>query len=96
VEELVPAELMIEAVVEDVAEGGRYRRADEQLRPRRSRLEHVPISITRLAAATKRPDRVIGMHFMNPVPVMRLVEVIRGLATSEETAPRSKPSPASR
>jgi 3-hydroxybutyryl-CoA dehydrogenase len=43
------------------------------------------ISITRIAAVTKRPDRVIGMHFMNPVPVMKLVEVIKGLATSEET-----------
>jgi 3-hydroxybutyryl-CoA dehydrogenase len=43
------------------------------------------ISITRIAAATKRPDRVIGMHFMNPVPVMQLVEVIRGLATSDDT-----------
>lgn len=43
------------------------------------------ISITELAAATKRPDRFIGMHFMNPVPVMRLVEVIKGLQTSEET-----------
>ncbi len=43
------------------------------------------ISITKIAAATKRPDKVIGMHFMNPVPVMKLVEVIRGLATSEET-----------
>ena len=43
------------------------------------------ISITRIAAATKRPERVIGMHFMNPVPVMQLVEVIRGLATSDET-----------
>jgi len=43
------------------------------------------ISITRIAAATKRPDKVIGMHFMNPVPVMQLVEVIRGLATSDET-----------
>lgn len=43
------------------------------------------ISITRIAAATKRPEKVIGMHFMNPVPVMKLVEVIRGLATSEET-----------
>ena len=43
------------------------------------------ISITKLAAVTKRPDKVIGMHFFNPVPVMKLVEVIRGLATSNET-----------
>jgi len=43
------------------------------------------ISITRIAAATRRPDKVIGMHFMNPVPVMQLVELIRGLATSDET-----------
>jgi len=43
------------------------------------------ISITKLAASTKRPDKVIGMHFMNPVPVMKLVEVIRGIATSDET-----------
>ncbi len=43
------------------------------------------ISITKIAAQTKRPDRVIGMHFMNPVPLMKLVEVIKGLATSDET-----------
>jgi 3-hydroxybutyryl-CoA dehydrogenase len=43
------------------------------------------ISITKLGAATRRPNKVIGMHFMNPVPVMKLVEVIRGLATSDET-----------
>lgn len=43
------------------------------------------IPITRLAASTDRPDRFIGMHFMNPVPVMKLVEIIRGIATSEET-----------
>jgi 3-hydroxybutyryl-CoA dehydrogenase len=43
------------------------------------------ISITKIAAATQRPDKVIGMHFMNPVPVMTLVEVIRGIATSDET-----------
>jgi 3-hydroxybutyryl-CoA dehydrogenase len=43
------------------------------------------ISITKIAAATQRPDKVIGMHFMNPVPLMKLVEVIRGLATSAET-----------
>ena len=44
------------------------------------------ISITKIAASTDRPEKVIGMHFMNPVPLMRLVEVIRGLATSDETA----------
>ncbi|HUU02089.1 MAG TPA: 3-hydroxybutyryl-CoA dehydrogenase [Myxococcota bacterium] len=44
------------------------------------------ISITRIGAASGRPDRVIGMHFMNPVPVMKLVEIIRGLPTSDETA----------
>lgn len=43
------------------------------------------ISITKIAAATKRPDKVIGMHFMNPVPVMKLIEVIRGYATSDST-----------
>ncbi len=43
------------------------------------------ISITKIAAVTKRPDKVIGMHFMNPVPVMKLVEVIRGITTSDET-----------
>ena len=43
------------------------------------------ISITKIAGATKRPERVIGMHFMNPVPLMKLVEIIRGLATSDET-----------
>ena len=47
------------------------------------------ISITEIAARTKRPEQVIGMHFMNPVPVMKLVEVIRGLATSDETTRRT-------
>jgi 3-hydroxybutyryl-CoA dehydrogenase len=48
------------------------------------------ISITKLGAATGRPDKVIGMHFMNPVPVMKLVEVIRGIATSDETWARTR------
>jgi 3-hydroxybutyryl-CoA dehydrogenase len=47
------------------------------------------ISITEIAARTKRPELVIGMHFMNPVPVMQLVEIIRGLATSDETTART-------
>jgi 3-hydroxybutyryl-CoA dehydrogenase len=46
------------------------------------------ISITKLGAVTTRPDKVVGMHFMNPVPVMKLIEVIRGLATSDETYKR--------
>ena len=48
------------------------------------------ISVTRLAAATRRPDRFIGMHFMNPVPLMKLVEIIRGLDTSDDTYERTK------
>ncbi len=48
------------------------------------------ISITKIAATTKRPDRVIGMHFFNPVPLMKLVEVIRGIATSDETYAKVK------
>lgn len=47
------------------------------------------ISITKIAAATRRPDKVIGMHFMNPVPIMKLVEVIRGYATSDETTQKT-------
>lgn len=48
------------------------------------------ISITKIAASTKRPDKIIGMHFMNPVPLMKLVEVIKGLATSDETLQTTK------
>ncbi|MFC1821765.1 3-hydroxybutyryl-CoA dehydrogenase [Thermodesulfobacteriota bacterium] len=48
------------------------------------------ISITKIAGATRRPEKVIGMHFMNPVPMMKLVEIIRGLATSEETFEATK------
>src|SRR4030095_9786360 len=48
------------------------------------------ISITRLGAATQRPDKVIGMHFMNPVPIMKLIEVIRGIATSDETYQKAR------
>ena len=51
------------------------------------------ISITKLAAATKRPDKIIGMHFFNPVPMMKLIEVIRGIATSDETYATGKGTP---
>src|SRR5699024_5765711 len=46
------------------------------------------ISITKIAAATQRPEKVIGMHFMNPVPIMKLVEIIRGYSTADETSKR--------
>jgi 3-hydroxybutyryl-CoA dehydrogenase len=88
VDDLVPAELMIEAVVEDAAvKEDVFRRADETLPPGAVLASNTSsIPITRLAAATRRPERVIGMHFFNPVPVLKLVEVIRGLQTSDETA----------
>src|SRR5256714_202060 len=63
-----------------------FRDLDRQVRPEIILASNTSsISITKLAAVTKRPDKVIGMHFFNPVPVMKLVEVIRGLATSQET-----------
>src|SRR5437870_5135396 len=88
VDELVPAELMIEAVVEDLSVKEEiFRRADAVLPPAAILASNTSsIPITALAAATARPDRVIGMHFFNPVPVLTLVEVIRGLETSDETA----------
>jgi len=85
--EPAPADLLIEAATEDVelklAIFGRL----EQIASERSIIASntSSIPITRLAAATGRPDRVIGMHFMNPVPLMPLVEVIRGLETSDQT-----------
>ena len=88
VDDLVPAELMIEAVVEDAAVKEEvFRRADEVLPAEAilaSNTSSIPITI--LGAATGRPEKVIGMHFFNPVPVLKLVEVIRGLETSDETA----------
>ncbi|HVA32234.1 MAG TPA: 3-hydroxyacyl-CoA dehydrogenase NAD-binding domain-containing protein [Gaiellaceae bacterium] len=88
VDELVPSDLMIEAVVEDAAvKEAIFRRADELLPPHAILASNTSsIPITSLAAATSRPERVAGMHFFNPVPVLKLVEVIRGLETSDETA----------
>jgi 3-hydroxybutyryl-CoA dehydrogenase len=87
-DDLVSADLMIEAVIEDAAaKEDVFRRADELLPPEAilaSNTSSIPIST--LAAATTRPDRVIGMHFFNPVPVLKLVEVIRGRDTSDATA----------
>jgi 3-hydroxybutyryl-CoA dehydrogenase len=88
VEDIVPADLMIEAVVEDAeVKEDIFRRADEILPPAAvlaSNTSSIPIGS--LAAVTSRPDKVIGMHFFNPVPVLKLVEIIRGRDTSDETA----------
>jgi 3-hydroxybutyryl-CoA dehydrogenase len=88
VDALVPADLMLEAVVEDQAVKEEIFRAADEVLPAAAILASntSSIPITSLAAATGRPDRVIGMHFFNPVPVLRLVEVIRALQTSDETA----------
>jgi 3-hydroxybutyryl-CoA dehydrogenase len=88
VDDLVPADLLIEAVVEDAAvKEDLFRRADEALPPEAVLASNTSsIPITSLAAVTQRPERVIGMHFFNPVPVLKLVEVIRAVQTSDETA----------
>jgi 3-hydroxybutyryl-CoA dehydrogenase len=88
VDDLVAADLLIEAITEDAAAKEElFRRADGTL-PEGAILASntSSIPITSLAAVTKRPERVIGMHFFNPVPVLKLVEVIRAVQTSDETA----------
>jgi 3-hydroxybutyryl-CoA dehydrogenase len=82
------ADLMIEAVVEDAAVKKELFRAADDALPGEAILASntSSIPITELAAVTSRPERVIGMHFFNPVPVLRLVEVIRAVQTSDETA----------
>jgi 3-hydroxybutyryl-CoA dehydrogenase len=88
VPDLVEADLMVEAAIEDGAVKKEiFRRADEALAPGAilaSNTSSIPIAS--LARETSRPDRVIGMHFFNPVPVMKLVEVVRHPGTSDETA----------
>ena len=84
---LSAADFIIEAVVENVEIKSKvFEAVDEIARPGVILASNTSsISITKIASRTKRPDRVIGMHFMNPVPVMTLVEVVRGLSTSDET-----------
>jgi 3-hydroxybutyryl-CoA dehydrogenase len=87
VDALVGADLMIEAIVEDeAAKKDLFRRADEALPPGAVLASNTSsIPITSLAAVTNRPERVIGMHFFNPVPVLKLVEVVRAVQTSDDT-----------
>ena len=86
--ELAPADLMIEAVIEDAdVKAELFRRADAILPPAAILASNTSsIPITSLAAATGRPEQVVGMHFFNPVPVLKLVEVVRAVQTSDETA----------
>ena len=87
---LSEASFVVEAVTEDLSVKAELFGALDKITPPEAILASntSSISITRLGAATGRPDKVIGMHFMNPVPVMKLVEVIRGIATSNETYER--------
>lgn len=84
---LAGADFIIEAIVEDItAKSKVFAAMDEIARPGVILASNTSsISITKIASKTKRPDKVIGMHFMNPVPVMTLVEIVRGLATSDDT-----------
>jgi 3-hydroxybutyryl-CoA dehydrogenase len=90
--DLKDARFVIEAVSEDAGLKANIFKTLDELTPPDAILASntSSISITQLGAATERPDKVIGMHFMNPVPVMKLVEVIRGIATSDETYERTR------
>jgi 3-hydroxybutyryl-CoA dehydrogenase len=90
--ELVDCDLVIEAATEDEQTKRRiYSELCPKLKPEAMLATNTSsISITRLAASTDRPERFIGIHFMNPVPVMQLVELIRGIATEDETFESSK------
>jgi len=89
-EALSEAVFVIEAVTENLGVKTEVFKTLDRITPSKTILASntSSISITKLGAVTKRPDKVVGMHFMNPVPVMKLVEVIRGLATSDETYQR--------
>jgi 3-hydroxybutyryl-CoA dehydrogenase len=85
------ADFVVEAVTENFAVKAEiFRALDELTQPEAILASNTSsISITKIGGVTRRPDKVIGMHFMNPVPVMKLVEVIRGIATSDETYART-------
>jgi 3-hydroxybutyryl-CoA dehydrogenase len=81
------ADLIIEAATEDMEQKkALFKELDELCKPETIIATNTSsLSITEIATATNRPDRIIGMHFFNPVPMMKLVEIIKGLTTSEET-----------
>jgi len=85
--DLKDADFVVEAVIEDLdLKKGVFKELDDLVRPEVILASNTSsMSLTEIAAATSRPDRICGMHFFNPVPLMRLVEVIRGFYTSDET-----------
>jgi 3-hydroxybutyryl-CoA dehydrogenase len=87
IETLAGVDYAVEAIVEDTAaKQGLFASLDALLKPEAILASNTSsISITRLGAATRRPDKVLGMHFMNPAPIMKLVELVRGHATSNES-----------
>ncbi len=87
IKDIADADLVIEAAVENMELKKKiFAELDETVKAEAILATNTSsLSITEIAAATKRPDKVIGMHFFNPVPMMKLVEVIKGVATSEET-----------
>lgn len=84
---VIGVDLVVEAIVEDeIAKCQLFEQLDEQLPAHTILASNTSsIPITKMAAVTNRPEKVIGMHFMNPVPVMKLVEIIRGIQTNDET-----------
>ena len=84
---IAEADLVIEAATEDMeAKKALFKELDELCKPDTIIATNTSaLSITEIAAATNRPDKIIGMHFFNPVPMMKLIEIVKGLATSEET-----------
>lgn len=86
-EDLSDCDLIIEAIAEDMAvKKETFKKLDEVCKSETILATNTSsLSITEIANSTNRPDKVVGMHFFNPVPIMKLVEVIKGLATSEET-----------
>ena len=87
IQDFKECDLVIEAIIENFdAKAALFKELDAVLAPESIIASNTSsISITKMAAATKRPDKFVGIHFMNPVPVMKLVELIKGLQTSEET-----------
>lgn len=90
--EMAAADLVIECVAEELAlKQSIFRSLDDILRPEAIIASNTSsLSVSQIALATRRPDRVLGMHFFNPVPVMRLLELVRGLDTSDETLAQAR------